>query len=56
MSQLGVDVMKVTEKHGEVDEFFRLMARNFTNNEWETIKSQPNDKSKMAMFYRYIID
>nr|XP_039265020.1 L-aminoadipate-semialdehyde dehydrogenase-phosphopantetheinyl transferase-like [Styela clava] len=51
--QVGVDVMNVTERHGDTSKFFDLMTRNFTEREWGCIKQQVDDDTKMKMFYRH---
>lgn len=51
---LGVDVMK-TEKsrHTNLQEYFRLMNRQFAVSEWETIRGEPSDNLQLEMFYRH---
>ncbi|KAL3284196.1 hypothetical protein HHI36_018360 [Cryptolaemus montrouzieri] len=50
---LGVDVMKMEYKGGKkLSEFFRLMTRQFSNYEWETIKLG-SEYEQIRMFYRH---
>lgn len=52
--KLGVDVMKLREdRKKNVPEFFRLMTRQFSDEEWRTIKSKPTEAEQMDVFYRY---
>lgn len=51
---LGVDVMKCEKmRHSNLQEYFRVMNRQFANSEWDTIKREPNENSQLAMFYRH---
>ncbi|XP_044753855.1 L-aminoadipate-semialdehyde dehydrogenase-phosphopantetheinyl transferase [Coccinella septempunctata] len=53
LEALGVDVMKMEYKGGkELSEFFRIMNRQFTSNEWQTI-NQGTDEYKIKMFARH---
>lgn len=51
---LGVDVMKLEYSGGKpLGEFFRLMDRHFSPQEWVTIKSSGTEKQQIAMFCRH---
>ncbi|XP_056613575.1 L-aminoadipate-semialdehyde dehydrogenase-phosphopantetheinyl transferase isoform X2 [Triplophysa dalaica] len=52
--QVGVDVMK-TSKPGcsSVQEFFRIMNRQFTDLEWTNIRAAGSDWDQLDMFYRH---
>jgi 4'-phosphopantetheinyl transferase len=51
--RLGVDVMKIEYNGGKpLNEFFRLMARNFSSNEWRYIKSFQSEDSQLHAFMR----
>lgn len=51
--RLGVDVMKMEYVGGKsVQEFFRLMERNFTSGEWRYIKSGTNPEDHIGRFMR----
>lgn len=51
--RLGVDVMKMEYTGGKsVAEFFRLMDRNFTEEEWRFIKSGKDRKELISRFMR----
>uniref|UniRef100_UPI00398F0D13 L-aminoadipate-semialdehyde dehydrogenase-phosphopantetheinyl transferase isoform X2 n=1 Tax=Pristiophorus japonicus TaxID=55135 RepID=UPI00398F0D13 len=52
--QVGVDVMK-TDFPGSssVAEFFRIMNRQFTDHEWNTINMAGDEWAQLDMFYRY---
>ena len=54
-AMVGVDVMRITDKaRRDVPEFFRLMRRQFTSYEWETIKNcSDKPEEQMRMFYRH---
>ncbi|XP_071951390.1 L-aminoadipate-semialdehyde dehydrogenase-phosphopantetheinyl transferase-like [Antedon mediterranea] len=49
----GIDVMKVEMPNMRIDEYFRLMNRQFTSAEWMTIKGAGTNKQQMEMFYRH---
>jgi len=52
--QLGIDVMPLKDSRVErLDEFFRLMRRQFTDAEWDTILGHPSDQTRIASFYRH---
>ncbi|XP_007248647.3 L-aminoadipate-semialdehyde dehydrogenase-phosphopantetheinyl transferase [Astyanax mexicanus] len=52
--QVGVDIMKTTRPGSStVQEFFRIMTRQFTELEWRTIRSAGSDWDQLAMFYRH---
>ena len=51
--KLGVDVMKIEYTGGKsIAEFFRLMTRNFSNDEWIHIKSFNSNVGKLEAFMR----
>ncbi|XP_078258631.1 L-aminoadipate-semialdehyde dehydrogenase-phosphopantetheinyl transferase [Rhinoraja longicauda] len=52
--QVGVDIMK-TDFPGStsVAEFFRIMKRQFTDHEWNTIHTAGDEWEKLDMFYRH---
>lgn len=53
-SSIGVDVMKLAYSGGKsLDEFFRLMHRTFTANEWNHINAQSNEKRRVDAFMRH---
>lgn len=54
LSNIGCDVMKLEYSGGKsLDEFFRIMTRNFSTSEWLTIKSCRDDQCKVVMFCRH---
>ena len=65
MIQLGVDVMQLSDNRHSTSEkqleFFRLMQRQFTENEWRQIQNPVVDENdgrvendrKLASFYRH---
>ncbi|XP_038673585.1 L-aminoadipate-semialdehyde dehydrogenase-phosphopantetheinyl transferase isoform X1 [Scyliorhinus canicula] len=52
--QVGIDVMK-TDLPGSssVTEFFRIMNRQFTDHEWNTIKMAGDEWAQLVMFHRH---
>lgn len=51
--KLGVDVMKIEYSGGKpLSEFFRLMTRNFSTDEWTHIKSFNSNVGKLEAFMR----
>uniref|UniRef100_A0A1L8E2L3 L-aminoadipate-semialdehyde dehydrogenase-phosphopantetheinyl transferase n=1 Tax=Nyssomyia neivai TaxID=330878 RepID=A0A1L8E2L3_9DIPT len=53
-TKIGVDVMKMEYAGGKsVNEFFRLMTRNFSPSEWECIKGRKSDEAKIGAFMRH---
>lgn len=51
--KLGVDVMKIEYSGGKsLSEFFRIMTRNFSDNEWQYIKSFDTNQGKLKAFMR----
>lgn len=51
--KLGVDVMKLEYTGGKtLTEFFRLMNRQFSTQEWLNIKGAGGEKEQIAMFCR----
>ncbi|KAF4523324.1 hypothetical protein B566_EDAN011804 [Ephemera danica] len=52
--RLGVDVMKSEYTGGKnQDEFFRIMGRNFSTEEWINIRGAGNETSRLAAFCRH---
>lgn len=52
---LGVDVMKLEYTGGKsLNEFFRIMSRQFSPSEWITIKGAGNETDQLGMFCRYV--
>lgn len=52
-TKIGVDVMKIEYSGGKkLSEFFRLMNRNFSRDEWIYINNRENDLSKIEAFMR----
>lgn len=52
--QVGVDIMKTTMPgSSSVPEFFRIMARQFTDHEWRVIQSAGSEVRQLAAFYRH---
>lgn len=53
-TKVGVDVMKTEYTGGKtLDEFFRIMARNFSIKEWESIRKPQNNEEKLKAFMRH---
>lgn len=50
-SRLGVDVMKL-ETRSDVASFFQTMKRQFTQEEWQFIRSPSTDKEQLKVFFR----
>lgn len=51
--RLGVDVMKIEYGGGKsLNEFFRIMTRNFSDNEWIYIKSFDTNQGRLKAFMR----
>lgn len=52
--KIGVDVMKVEYTGGKsLDEFFRIMTRNFSPSEWTSIKKSSQERQKLKTFMRH---
>ncbi|XP_062830652.1 L-aminoadipate-semialdehyde dehydrogenase-phosphopantetheinyl transferase [Anolis carolinensis] len=52
--QVGIDVMKTSlPGSGSIPEFFRIMNRQFTEEEWRTIKSMNNEWLQLDLFHRH---
>ncbi|XP_072040698.1 L-aminoadipate-semialdehyde dehydrogenase-phosphopantetheinyl transferase-like isoform X2 [Amphiura filiformis] len=50
----GIDIMDVARPGSrDIPEFFRLMRRQFTPHEWETIKGAGSEWDQLEMFYRH---
>lgn len=55
--EVGVDLMKLEYTGGKpLQEFFRIMNRQFSQQEWITIKGAGNEQEQTAMFCRYVED
>ena len=55
-ARLGVDVMRTRDSRVErLEEFFRLMRRQFTEQEWVTINGgkEDSDKTRQERFFRH---
>ncbi|XP_053564543.1 L-aminoadipate-semialdehyde dehydrogenase-phosphopantetheinyl transferase isoform X2 [Bombina bombina] len=52
--QVGIDIMK-TDLPGSssIEDFFRIMKRQFTEKEWSSIRSMRSDWTQLDMFYRH---
>lgn len=51
---IGVDVMKIEYTGGKsLSEFFRIMHRNFTANEWKCIRSNSDEMGQTQAFMRH---
>lgn len=51
---IGVDVMKIEYTGGKsLSEFFRIMHRNFTANEWQCIRSNSDELGQTKAFMRH---
>ncbi|RWS19086.1 4'-phosphopantetheinyl transferase SFP-like protein, partial [Leptotrombidium deliense] len=51
--KVGVDVMNIEYKRSkELSEFFRLMNRQFSDDEWIFIRAADSDREKMSRFIR----
>ncbi|XP_053684741.1 L-aminoadipate-semialdehyde dehydrogenase-phosphopantetheinyl transferase [Sabethes cyaneus] len=51
--RIGVDVMKIEYSGGKsLGEFFRLMNRNFSDEEWQYIRSQQDENDQLEAFMR----
>ncbi|XP_060090850.1 L-aminoadipate-semialdehyde dehydrogenase-phosphopantetheinyl transferase isoform X2 [Heteronotia binoei] len=52
--QVGIDVMKTSlPGSGSIPDFFRIMNRQFTEEEWRTITSMHNEWLQLDMFHRH---
>ncbi|XP_070800052.1 L-aminoadipate-semialdehyde dehydrogenase-phosphopantetheinyl transferase isoform X1 [Pituophis catenifer annectens] len=52
--QVGIDIMKTTMPgSGSIPDFFQLMKRQFTEEEWRVIKSMKNEWLQLDMFHRH---
>lgn len=52
-AQVGVDVMKIDYSGGKtLEEFFRIMNRQFSQNEWIQIRDGFDERSKLTTFCR----
>nr|XP_056714549.1 L-aminoadipate-semialdehyde dehydrogenase-phosphopantetheinyl transferase isoform X2 [Euleptes europaea] len=51
---VGIDVMKTSlPGSGSIPDFFRIMKRQFTDEEWRTITSMRNEWLQLDMFHRH---
>lgn len=51
---VGADVMSLQRRTGHnLAEFFRLMNKTCSSDEWDTILSSSSDEKRSAMFFRY---
>ncbi|XP_055611116.1 L-aminoadipate-semialdehyde dehydrogenase-phosphopantetheinyl transferase [Uranotaenia lowii] len=51
--KIGVDIMKIEYSGGKaLGDFFKLMDRNFSFEEWNYIKSRPDDGERLEAFMR----
>ncbi|XP_044583246.1 L-aminoadipate-semialdehyde dehydrogenase-phosphopantetheinyl transferase isoform X2 [Cotesia glomerata] len=52
--KLGIDIMKLEYTGGKkIQEFFRIMDRNFSVREWKEIRSEKSEKEQVDMFCRH---
>lgn len=53
--EVGADVMNTNRHRGtsSVQEFFKLMTRQFTDHEWNTIKAMESEWKQLHSFYRH---
>ena len=52
--RIGVDVMKTTDNRiDRLSEFFRLMTKQFTDKEWQTIRKSGKDEQQLQTFFRH---
>ncbi|XP_058125252.1 L-aminoadipate-semialdehyde dehydrogenase-phosphopantetheinyl transferase [Anopheles ziemanni] len=52
-TKIGCDVMKIEYGGGKsLDEFFRLMTRNFSDEEWQYIRSRGDEPAQLEAFMR----
>jgi phosphopantetheine--protein transferase-like protein len=52
--KIGVDVMRIQYSGGKpLNEFFRLMNRNFSNDEWVNINRTTKDRDRLKTFMRH---
>ncbi|KOB71646.1 Uncharacterized protein OBRU01_10999, partial [Operophtera brumata] len=50
---IAIDVMKIEPPvNKNIPEFFRVMTRQFSQHEWETVRSFPTEMEQIACFYR----
>ena len=51
---IGIDIMQANRPHHNttLPNFFRIMKRQFTQQEWDFIESWSEDRDKLASFYR----
>lgn len=51
---LGVDVMPIKDSRiDRTENFFHLMRRQFTENEWESIRQNCDEEAQLQSFYRH---
>jgi len=53
-TKLGIDIMKIEYSGGmqRINDFFRIMHRQFSDDEWKYIKVPSTDTSRLARFMR----
>ncbi|XP_064904679.1 L-aminoadipate-semialdehyde dehydrogenase-phosphopantetheinyl transferase isoform X3 [Columba livia] len=52
--QVGIDIMKTSlPGSSSIPNFFRIMKRQFTETEWDVIKSMSNEWMQLDMFHRH---
>ncbi|XP_053168093.1 L-aminoadipate-semialdehyde dehydrogenase-phosphopantetheinyl transferase isoform X2 [Hemicordylus capensis] len=52
--QVGIDIMKTSlPGSGSIQDFFRIMKRQFTDEEWRLIMSMSNEWLQLDMFHRH---
>ncbi|XP_027756125.1 L-aminoadipate-semialdehyde dehydrogenase-phosphopantetheinyl transferase isoform X1 [Empidonax traillii] len=52
--QVGIDIMKTNlPGSSSITNFFHIMKRQFTETEWDVIKSMSNEWMQLDMFYRH---
>ncbi|XP_054829034.1 L-aminoadipate-semialdehyde dehydrogenase-phosphopantetheinyl transferase isoform X2 [Eublepharis macularius] len=55
--QVGIDVMKTSlPGSGSIPDFFRIMKRQFTEEEWRAITSMRNEWLQLEMFHRHWLE
>ncbi|XP_039239412.1 L-aminoadipate-semialdehyde dehydrogenase-phosphopantetheinyl transferase isoform X2 [Pipra filicauda] len=55
--QVGIDIMKTNlPGSSSVPNFFHIMKRQFTETEWDVIKSMSNEWMQLDMFYRHWLE
>lgn len=53
-TKIGVDIMRIEYTGGKtIDDFFRLMHKNFSSFEWSSIQKECDEKNKLTAFMRH---